>query len=125
MTVPTDGEVLKLRRLTNEADDADTAPYPDLLMREYLVEAMCVPDINGANPELDGGADNPDFIPAYDFHRAAAKIWLEKAGANAHRYDYSADGGKYSESQWHEMCMKQHRSHLAKRSWRTVMVEVS
>lgn len=125
MTVPTDGEVAKLRRMTAEADDSATAVYSDELLREYLVEAMCVPDINGALPELDGGADNPDFIPAYDFHRAAAKIWLEKAGTNAHRYDYSADGGKYSESQWYEMCMKQHRSHHSKRSWRRVMVDVA
>lgn len=121
MTVPTDGEVAKLRRMTAEAD---ATVYSADLMREILVSVMCVPDINGELPELEDESDNPDFIPAYDFHRAAATIWSEKGGANAHRYDYSADGGKYSESQWFEMCMKQSRYHHARRSWRTVMVDV-
>lgn len=42
---------------------------------------------------------------SYDLNRAAAMGWEQKASLTSAYYDFQADGGKFSRSQWFDHCM--------------------
>ena len=52
-----------------------------------------------------GSARYLDFR-AYDLAGAAADAWRERAGLQAGRFDFEADGGSFKRSQWFDHCMK-------------------
>ena len=42
----------------------------------------------------------------FDLYRAAARGWLERTGTKASLFDFQADGGQFTKSQWFEHCVK-------------------
>jgi hypothetical protein len=72
-------------------------------------------DEYGETPTDDDGYENTAWTATYDLHSAAADVWEDKAGAVAHRMDFSADGGSFSVSQQYEQYMKQARYHRSRR----------
>lgn len=42
---------------------------------------------------------------SYDLYKAAAMGWEQKASLSASLYDFQADGGRFSRSQWFDHCM--------------------
>jgi len=88
----TTAEMKRLRRLVAEPtletydDDALTA----------MVEAQPMDDADGHAP------GDADWTPTYDFYRAAAAVWDEKAAFEANSYDFSqgsAGNATYKRSQ--------------------------
>jgi len=119
----TAAEIAQLRRMIAESDDTT---YTDASLTTYI-EAHPLIDVFGEEPyewdtttEPPTQDDNDDWVPTYDLHAAAADIWEEKAAAVAHKFDFSADGGRYDASQQYEMYMKSARFHMARRSGKTV-----
>ena len=117
----TAAQIAQLRRMVAELtlgtyDDNDLAGY---------IEAYPLLDERGEEPyTLDSSTppereDNPDWIPTYDLHAAAADIWDEKAANYAANFDFSADGASYHRSQQYAQMMQQARYHRSRRSPRT------
>lgn len=62
---------------------------------------------------------------SYDLYRAAARGWMERTGTKASLFDFQADGGQFSKSQWFEHCVKmsQYYEDLAAKSGGFVVSE--
>lgn len=63
-----------------------------------------------------------DSAPLWDFHRAAADVWEEKAAVHAHLYQFSADGGAFSRHQIYEQFMGMAHWHRSRRRVNTFAV---
>lgn len=94
-----------LRRMVAEPS---TTPYSDAILTRYI-EAYPVMDTDGRESGDDG------WTAGYDLNAAAADIWSEKAAAVQMYYSFSADGGKYNQSQLYESAMDKSRYHAARR----------
>ena len=115
----TAAQVARLRRLVSESS---TDTYSDATLAEYI-ERYPLLDERGEEPytwdtstQPPTQDDNDDWIATYDLHAAAGDIWEEKAGAEAAKFNFSADGGSYSMSQKYQQMMAQARYHRARRS---------
>ncbi len=133
MTIPASITADMLARLRRMVNEPTTTPYTDDALAYYL-QLHPVTDSNGidinendwmlyldfANSEtsyadLVSTGALPSWTPTWDMHAAAADIWEEKAAAVQSYYNFSADGGNYSQSQLYENAMDQVRYHLARR----------
>lgn len=97
--------ISEVRRLANEPTQS---PYSDAILTAYI-ERYPLMDDEGRESGEDG------WVPSYDLNAVSADIWSEKASAVQMYYDFSADGGKYSQSQLYEMAMDKSRYHAARR----------
>jgi hypothetical protein len=70
----------------------------------------------------DYGTVNTEWTPTYDLSATAADIWQEKAADASCKFDFSADGGNYSQSQQYEQYMKQCRYYRSRRLPSTSMM---
>lgn len=115
MTV-TASMISTLRRMVAEPT---TTTYSDAVLTEYI-ERYPHLDQYGETPLDDYGAVNANWEETYDTNAAASEIWAEKAAAVASKFDFSADGGNYSQSQQYEQFMKQARYYRSRRIPSTV-----
>lgn len=114
----TDEQIQELRDYVDEPDETN---YTNDKLKVWI-ERYPVPDLLGTRariirytsrpPEVSA---NPNWIPTYDLHRVAAKIWLKKAGKVAKDFQYSADTASYSRDQVHAQYMQQYRTHMSQR----------
>jgi len=102
---PSADNISQLRRMINEPTDS---PYTDVILTTY-VEAYPLLDSEGRE------TGDTDWVESYDLNAAAADIWSEKASLVLMYYDFSADGGKYTQSQLYVMAMDKARYHQARR----------
>lgn len=120
-------QISQLRRMVAEPTDAT---YSDALITTYIENYPTV-DENGESPRIPSTVTpgeqmvNPDWTETYDLHAAAAAIWEEKAGLVAGKFDFSADGGSYSQSQANRAMMSQARYHLSRRNPSTIVLVTS
>ena len=116
-TLVTAAQIAELRRLVAEPT---VTTYSDALLTTYIEKYPHL-DEQGEDPYTLSSATppaqvvNPDWIPTYDLHAAAADVWEEKAAAYVGQYDFSADGGNYSRSQAYEQCISRARYHRSRR----------
>lgn len=115
MTV-TAAQISQLRRMVAEPT---TTTYSDALLTS-MIEAYPHMDEWGETPLDAYGEVNADWTATYDLNGAAADIFTEKAAAVANKFDFSADGGNYSQSQQYEQYMKQARYYRSRRLPSTV-----
>lgn len=115
-TLVTPAEISQLRRMVAEPS---VEPYTDEILTGYI-ERYPHMDSFGENPTDVWGEANSNWTPSFDLSAAAADIWQEKAGTVAGKFDFSADGGNYSQSQQYEQYMKQCRYFRARRLPSTV-----
>lgn len=117
-TLVTAAQIADVRRMVAEPG---ITVYTDVLLTT-IIERYPLLDVLGEEPfEWTPGVPptataNPEWIPTYDLHAAAADVWEEKAGGKVLEHDFSADGGNYARSQMYDMCMKQVRHHRARRA---------
>lgn len=109
--------IARLRRMVAEPtgetyDDAEIAatlerfPTLDDAGNEPFVESL-----NSGSSE-----PNPDWVPSYDFHAAAADLWQEKASRYVEEFDFTADGSSFHVSQKYNQMLSQARFHSARRT---------
>ena len=117
-------------RLRLMVDEPTETTYDDDMIDDYI-EAQALMDVLGTNPhEVDYSTTPPtlseldEWIPTYDLHAAAARIWEEKAAAIADEFDFKADGGSYTRSQKYEQYMMNSRRHASRRSAKTMKLWV-
>lgn len=122
-TLVTAAQLAKLRRMV---DEPLTTIYSDALLTEYIENYPTMDEL-GTNPYYyshTGGAPtktaSATWYPTYDLNMAAAEIWDEKAAALAEKYDFSADGGNYSQSQAYEHAQAQAKFYRGKRGLGTI-----
>lgn len=110
----------ELRRMVDEEDHSNG--YGDNVLDEIIGQYALLDergqlpytyDFSTTPPQREA---NEDWMPVYDLHAAAAKIWQEKAAKKAELYMFSADGGQFMRNQIHEMAMKQAAFHLSRRA---------
>lgn len=106
MTV-TAAQIEKIRRMVNEPL---TVPYTIALLTTYI-ETYPIPDGLGYFP-----SDGSSWTPTYDLNAAAADIWDEKAGIEATKFDFNADGGSYTRSQVYQQMMSRARYYRSRRA---------
>jgi hypothetical protein len=104
-TLVTAAQIATIRRLVAEPTEAI---YTDELITT-LIEAYPHTDEYGEDYLDDDGVVNADWTPTYDLNATASDIWSEKASVVSSKFDFSADGGNYSQSQQFEQYMKQSR----------------
>src|SRR4051812_15430299 len=90
MATPSDAMVERLRRMIAEPVTSDT--YTESMLRSVL-ERYPLLDSAGHDPS------NTSWVGGWDFNRAAADLWEEKAAVYIADFDFSADGGDYKRSQ--------------------------
>ena len=110
MTV-TVAQLSQLRRMV--AEPLQTT-YTDAVLTAYI-ERYPHTDEYGENPTDSDGTANADWTATYDLSAAAGDVWDEKAGGVASRFDFSANGGQYTQSQQYEQYMKQARYYRSRR----------
>jgi len=110
-TLVTAAQISQVRRMTAEPTDAT---YSDALITT-MIEAYPHIDQYGESPLDDYGVANADWTPTYDLHAAAADVWEEKAAGVADKFDFSANGGSYTQSQQYEQRMKMCRFYRSRR----------
>jgi len=113
----TAAQIEQVRRMVNEPS---AVIYDDTAIQSYI-EAHPLVDERGQVPyTYDNWTtpptrdDNENWLATYDLHAAAADIWEEKAAAVVGKFDFSADGASFSQSQIYEQYMKQARRHRAR-----------
>ena len=118
-------------RLRLMVDEPTEDTYDDDLIDDYI-EAYPLIDVLGTDPQdVDFSTSPPtiseldEWIPTYDLHAAAADIWIEKAGAIAENFNFSADGGRYDRSKKHDQYMMQSRYHSSRRAAKSSQVFVN
>ena len=111
-------QIAQLRRLIAEPT---TTTYSDALLTDYIAKYPHLDPYGEAPTDTDGVA-NADWTATYDLNAAAADIWEEKAVGVIGRFDFSANGGSYSQSQQYEQYMKQARYYRSKRMPSTMML---
>lgn len=95
--------------------------YSDATLVAYIERYPHI-DQFGESPLDPYGVANTDWTATYDLAAAAADVWEEKAGAVAGKFDFSANGGQYTQSQQYEQYMKQCRYYRSRRMPSTVML---
>lgn len=115
MTV-TASQLSQLRRMIAEPT---ILTYSDAALTEYI-ERYPHMDEWGETPLGVWGEVNTAWTATYDLNGAAADLWQEKAAAVASKFDFTADGGNYSQSQQYEQFMKQARYYRSRRLPSTV-----
>lgn len=113
----TDDQLAELRRMCGGLA-ADDATYDDTLLGTYI-ERYPVMDSSGYDP------DDDDWTETYDLHRAAADVCEELAASVVARYDFEADGGKYTVSQLFDHYTRLATRHRAHRKATSVKVQPS
>lgn len=111
----------ELRRLVAEPT---TTTYSDALLTTYLEKYPCI-DAFGEEPLDSEGEANEDWIATYDLRAAAADIWEEKAVGVISKFDFSADGGNFSQSQQYKQYMEQARYNRSRRNPGTITLNVA
>lgn len=111
-------QIAQLRRMVAEPT---TTTYSDADMRTYIEKYPHI-DQYGESPLDEWGVANTDWTPTYDLAAAAADLWEEKAAGVISKFDFSANGGTYSQSQQYEQYMKQCRYYRSRRMPSTVML---
>lgn len=111
-------QIAQLRRLIAEPT---TTTYSDALLATYIEKYPHL-DEWGESPLDAYGYANADWVATYDLNAAAADIWEEKAVLVIGKFDFSANGGSYSQSQQYEQMMKQARYYRSKRMPSTMML---
>ncbi len=106
MAVPSLTLIDQLRRMVAEPTQ-DT--YSDALLSAALTRYPLA-DAAGVLPSSTAWAGS------WDFNRAAADVWDEKAAAVAADFDFTADGGSYQRSQAHAQMLGMARLFRARRS---------
>lgn len=115
-TLVTAAMISDVRRKTNELT---TAVYSDATLTS-IIERYPHMDAWGETPLDSWGLVNASWTATYDTNAAAADVWEEKASAVASKFDFTADGGNYSQSQQYEQYMKQCRYFRSRRLPSTV-----
>ena len=110
MTV-TVAQLSQLRRMV--AEPLQTT-YTDAVLTAYITRYPHIDEF-GELPTDDDGVANASWTATYDLSAAAADVWEEKAGGGAGRFDFSANGGQYTQSQQFEQYMKQARYYRSRR----------
>jgi hypothetical protein len=112
-------QLAQLRRMV--AEPLATTLYTDTVLTAYI-ERYPHLDQWGELPLDAYGLANANWTPTYDLSAAAADVWEEKAGTVISKFDFSANGGQYSQSQQYEQYMKQCRYYRSRRMPSTVML---
>ena len=110
-------QIAALRRMVAEPT---TTTYSDALLSSYIEKYPHL-DEWGESPLDAYGWANTNWTPTYDLNAAAADIWEEKAVQVISKFDFSANGGTYNQSQQYEQMMKQARYHRSRRMPSTMM----
>lgn len=137
MTIPASITVDMLGQLRRMVNEPTVSPYTDDVLVYYL-QLHPVTDKNGIDinendwllyldfnnsetsyADLISTGALPVWIPTWDLHAAAADIWEEKAALVQAYYNFSADGGNYSQSDLYTNAMDQARYHTARRKPQT------
>ena len=120
----TAAQIAEVRRMC--ALDVDDATYLDSVLTSYIEETPLL-DERGEEPYTwDGSTEPPteeandSWIATYDLHAAAAKVWGEKAGAVAMKFDATADGASLMRSQIYKHYMDRVFYHSSCRSATTM-----
>lgn len=122
MTATAD-QIARLRRMVAEptATTYSDADLKAAIERNPLADANTeLPFVVSSMPQ----EPNPAWIPTYDLNRAAAEIWLEKAGQLTCQVDFRADGLDTNDSQRYQHAMKQYRTYWGRRSGRAIVVHI-
>lgn len=117
-TLVTAAQISQLRRMVAEPA---TTTYSDATLTTYI-ETYPHIDQYGESPLDDYGEANAEWTPTYDLNGAAGDIWQEKAASVASKFDFTADGGNFSQSQQYEQMMKQARYYRSRRMPSSVML---
>ncbi len=110
-TLVTADQIAQLRRMTAELT---ATTYSDAVLITYIEKYPHI-DQFGEEPLDEWGGANADWTATYDLAAAAADVWEEKASAVATKFDFSANGGQYTQSQQYEQLMKQCRYYCSRR----------
>ena len=114
----TTAQIAKLRRMVAEPT---TTTYSDADITAYIAQYPHIDEF-GEQPLDAYGLANADWTPTYDLNGAAADVWEEKAALVIGKFDFSANGGSYSQSQQYDQYMKQVRFYRSRRMPSTVML---
>ena len=106
----------RFRRMT--ARPADDATWTDELLTE-TIERYPVADEHGRDPE------HYAWEATYDLNAAAAEVWEAVANELAELFDFSADGGTFSQRQKYENANDRAAYYRAHRKSRSVKVRSS
>jgi len=124
----TAAQILEVRRLTNEPT---TTTYSDALIQSFI-ERYPLMDELGVDPyyftqtgSVPTKTTNVNWIATYDLAAAASDIWTEKAAVVAARFDFTADGGNYTQSQEYLFAMQQAKYFRGRRSIKTARLVTS
>jgi len=117
-TLVTAAQLSQFRRMIAEST---TTTYNDILLTTYIEKYPHI-DQFGELPMDDYGLVNANWTATYDLAAAAADVWEEKAGTVIGKFDFSANGGQYSQSQQYDQYMKQCRYYRARRMPSTIML---
>ena len=107
----TAAQIAQIRRMIAEPT---TATYSDADITAYIERYPHI-DQFGESPLDAYGEANADWTATYDLNAAAGDLLEEKAAAVALKFDFSANGGQYTQSQQYEQLMKLCRHHRARR----------
>jgi hypothetical protein len=114
----TTAQISQLRRMVAEPL---ATTYSDALLISFIDKYPHI-DQFGEQPLDVYGIANTDWTATYDLAAAAADIWEEKAAGVIGKFDFSANGGSYSQSQQYEQYMKQCRYYRSRRMPSTMML---
>lgn len=104
-------QLAQLRRMVAEPT---TTTYSDALLSAFIEKYPHI-DEWGETPLDAYGYANTGWVPTYDLNAAAADVWEEKAATVISKFDFSANGGTYHQSQQYDQYMKQARYYRSKR----------
>lgn len=111
-------QIAQLRRMIAEPT---TTTYTDADLRTYIEKYPHI-DQYGESPLDEWGDANTDWTSTYDLCAAAADLWEEKAVGVISKFDFSANGGSYSQSQQYDQYMKQCRYYRSRRMPSTTLL---
>lgn len=86
----TSAQIVRLRKMI---DEPTTDTYSDVDLITLGDEVARVVDSTGKAPSATG------YVNTYDLYILASEIWRLKAGAEAGKFDFEAEGGAYKRSQ--------------------------
>ena len=127
----TDEMVAELRDMVDEPDGVVREcehTYTDEELKGIIAKYPMVDELGKKPCSINLATIPPSYtlntywIPTFDLNRAAAKVWLDKAGRVARRFSYSADGASFSTDQMYKHYQQQYRSYWARRAPRTVEI---
>lgn len=121
----TAAEIARLRRMVVDAETPYSYLDSDLTA---VIERYPVVDARGEAPWVESTLipgtleENDDWTATYDLNAAAAEVWEEKAAALAGKFDFSADGASFSQSQAFAQAQQMVRHYRSKRCAGTIML---